>query len=428
MARGVPEIASRAASNETACRSVSRAKTRASADAARAMLDAAEQRAPARRRTVAIERVEREHRERTRCAADGSGRLVSMVKITDARARNDRRPRVADFAAAFTRPRQRPGVAAVRRDPLQSARRRAGEDDLAIDPDAAERRRRVRDRRRRAAGQRDLHQAAVGEVAEPSAIGRKKRRRAPRRRTGRRVRADRAAARRAADRCRFAPAHRRPTRRSGCRRARSRAPAPTCRRSFRARRSTVKRMLIAGSARAARVSCQIAAAAMHRAIAATPHGINSLPIDGDTRSAPARRSSPATAGGSGLGRRDRRDEAVAAPVQRLDVRRRLRVVAERLAQHADRLGQRRVGDERVLPDRVDQLLPVDDLAGALQQQLEHAEHARRQRDLRAVAAQQPAVRIEGERAERERRPALAGVGSRGRKRRTLDGTHAKVQC
>ena len=71
-------------------------------------------------------------------------------------------------------------------------------------------------------------------------------------------------------------------------------------------------------------------------------------------------------------------------MERLDVGRRLGVIAERLAQHADGFRQRGVGDERVLPDPIDQVLARHHLAGALEQQLEDADDARRSFPLSAA--------------------------------------------
>ena len=94
-----------------------------------------------------------------------------------------------------------------------------------------------------------------------------------------------------------------------------------------------------------------------------------------------------------------------------------------LPQGADRLGERCVGDERVLPDPVDQILTRHEVASVLEQDLEEAQHPRRSRYLVRPAAQQMVVGVEGERPEGEGRPAgslrrrgQAG-GGHGRKRR-----------
>ena len=93
------------------------------------------------------------------------------------------------------------------------------------------------------------------------------------------------------------------------------------------------------------------------------------------------------------------EKTISAAVDRLDIARLLRVVAERLPQEADRLGQRRIGDERILPDRIDQLLARDDLAWPRDEQAEHADDARRQRYFLAGAPEQLVRRIEDEGAE-----------------------------
>ena len=90
----------------------------------------------------------------------------------------------------------------------------------------------------------------------------------------------------------------------------------------------------------------------------------------------------------------------------LDVGRGLRIVSKRLPENADCLGERRVGDEGVLPDGIDQLLPRDDVTGAPEQELEDAEDAWRKRDFAAVATEQPRLRVELERAKREARQTL----------------------
>ena len=78
----------------------------------------------------------------------------------------------------------------------------------------------------------------------------------------------------------------------------------------------------------------------------------------------------------GLGRLGRsaprqvRNEAVAVAMPSLDVARLLGVVAERLAQLLDAGGQGVVADDGVAPDRGEQLLLGDGLAGTLHQQPE----------------------------------------------------------
>ena len=83
-------------------------------------------------------------------------------------------------------------------------------------------------------------------------------------------------------------------------------------------------------------------------------------------------------------------------MHRLDVGGGLRIVAQRLPQEADRLGERGVGDKRLLPDRVDDFLARHDGPGALEEELEDAEHARRQGNLIGPAAQQPGGPVERE--------------------------------
>ena len=63
--------------------------------------------------------------------------------------------------------------------------------------------------------------------------------------------------------------------------------------------------------------------------------------------------------GGGSTRVHRRDEPVAAAVRGLDEARRVRIVAERLAQLADRALEHGVADEHARPDRVEQLLLRD---------------------------------------------------------------------
>jgi hypothetical protein len=109
----------------------------------------------------------------------------------------------------------------------------------------------------------------------------------------------------------------------------------------------------------------------------------------------------------------------------LDVGRGLRIVAERLPENADRFGERRVGDEGVLPDGVDDVLPSHDVASSSNQELQHAQDPRRQRQLSAVPRQESAPRIECKGTEHERRQALTfDAGGR-----TFGGAHVgKPQC
>ncbi len=75
------------------------------------------------------------------------------------------------------------------------------------------------------------------------------------------------------------------------------------------------------------------------------------------------------------------DEAIPAPVNRLDVNRLAPIVAERFAKQADGLEQRRLGDEGVGPDRVHQLLLGSDHARAGDERGQNAQRAWRQRHL-----------------------------------------------
>ena len=99
------------------------------------------------------------------------------------------------------------------------------------------------------------------------------------------------------------------------------------------------------------------------------------------------------------------DKAIPAPVEGLDVGRELRVIAQKLAQPADSLGQRSVRDERILPDPIDQILTRHEIACALEQEIQDAEHPWRSRDVVQTTAQELIVRIEGKRPEREGRSA-----------------------
>ncbi len=86
-------------------------------------------------------------------------------------------------------------------------------------------------------------------------------------------------------------------------------------------------------------------------------------------------------------------------MNRLDIGGLLRVVAERLAQEADRLGQRRVGNERVLPHRFDQLLLRDNPTRTGDEDVEDAENAGWQRNFAAIPREQLMRPIEHERTK-----------------------------
>src|SRR5262249_24155387 len=107
---------------------------------------------------------------------------------------------------------------------------------------------------------------------------------------------------------------------------------------------------------------------------------------------------------AGSGPFDWSDEPIATSVDRLNVGRRLGIVAERLPKETDRFGERRVGHEGVSPDAVDDLLTRHEIAGSCEQALENTEHSRWQRQLVRAAPEELAVRIEREGAERHDRP------------------------
>jgi hypothetical protein len=97
--------------------------------------------------------------------------------------------------------------------------------------------------------------------------------------------------------------------------------------------------------------------------------------------------------------RDRRDEPVAAPVHRLDEARRARIVAEQLADLADRDREHRVADRRLRPHVREQVGLGDELLRPLCEVVQHRQDLGRHRD-RLVAAPQAAVRwIDAEVAE-----------------------------
>jgi hypothetical protein len=85
-------------------------------------------------------------------------------------------------------------------------------------------------------------------------------------------------------------------------------------------------------------------------------------------------------------------------VNGLDVSRVQAVITKRLAQHSDRLEQRRLRDERVLPYGVDELLLGDHRAGIADERAEERERTRRQRYL-VAAAPQAVAWLEAKRSE-----------------------------
>jgi hypothetical protein len=89
-------------------------------------------------------------------------------------------------------------------------------------------------------------------------------------------------------------------------------------------------------------------------------------------------------------------------MDRLDVSRMLGLVAERLADDADGLAERGIGDGRVLPGGIEQLGLGHEAARTNNQAFEHAERAGRQRDLCLATIEDPLDAVEAEVAEPER--------------------------
>ena len=83
-------------------------------------------------------------------------------------------------------------------------------------------------------------------------------------------------------------------------------------------------------------------------------------------------------------------------MHRLDELRLLRVIAQGLADEADRLGERGLADVRILPRNVHQRLLRDDTAGAFDQVLEDGQRTRRQAHFFAVAREQAVGEVEPE--------------------------------
>jgi hypothetical protein len=144
------------------------------------------------------------------------------------------------------------------------------------------------------------------------------------------------------------------------------------------------------------------------------------------RSAGRRRGGCWRRGGRrGLGRRtgarlQRADEPVSLPRQRLDVARRVGVVAERTAEAAHRAVQRRVEvDDARRPERRLQVVAGDDLARPRQQRLQHGERLALQPDadippdqLAGVPAQPPAVETQLLGRVHARDPVVRAAGGR----------------
>ena len=95
----------------------------------------------------------------------------------------------------------------------------------------------------------------------------------------------------------------------------------------------------------------------------------------------------------------RRHEPVAAAVQRLDDSLLLPVVADGSPGRLDAGRERRLADEAVAPDVVEQLVLGDDAVAVLDQVGEHAEHLRLDRHRRAGATQLEQVGVEVESSE-----------------------------
>jgi len=141
-------------------------------------------------------------------------------------------------------------------------------------------------------------------------------------------------------------------------------------------------------------------------------------MDGETRleSAPpdgARETAATTGAANSAPSHHRGHEPIAPSMDGLHVRRRLRVVSEGLPQEADRLRQRGVGDEGLLPYAVNDFLARHDLAGSLQQQMEDTQDTWRQRNFSAGTPQYERGRVELEFPELDGRGLAAFDGGRG---------------
>ena len=91
---------------------------------------------------------------------------------------------------------------------------------------------------------------------------------------------------------------------------------------------------------------------------------------------------------------DRRDEAIAAAVDRLDDLGPLGGVAQRDPQPAHALAEGGLADDGVTPDGVEEVVLVDQPAGLLQQPEQHPGHLLRQAHPFAVALEEQLVRAE----------------------------------
>src|SRR5688572_3874987 len=83
----------------------------------------------------------------------------------------------------------------------------------------------------------------------------------------------------------------------------------------------------------------------------------------------------------------------------LDVRRLLRIIAERVTDETDRLDERRLAHIRVLPRDVHQCGLRHNPAGALDEMLQDGDRPRRQPELVVAPTEQPVGEIEAERTE-----------------------------
>jgi len=100
---------------------------------------------------------------------------------------------------------------------------------------------------------------------------------------------------------------------------------------------------------------------------------------------------------------DRRDEPIAAPGDGLDVGRLRRIIAERLAQLGDGLGQRIVGHRNVGPQRREQLVLTNERRLPGHEVEQEVDDFRRERDDFSTAQQAVRAGVDGERAEAIRR-------------------------
>ena len=105
-----------------------------------------------------------------------------------------------------------------------------------------------------------------------------------------------------------------------------------------------------------------------------------------------------------------KDESIPAARHGANEARLARVVAERAANRADRLTQRAVGDDDIVPDSIEDIAAVQRLVTTLDQEDEEVEVARDERQLEPVTDEKPSARRHNEIAE-----VVAGTAwSRGR--------------